>query len=163
MSVGEKDALVGEVEARVLAIGARRGEFDSVYARTGNPETVNEEAEDIIGTIQLEFVEWDQRRPANEILDEILAASEDLAGITVEPRKEEAGPPIGVTVSDTSLAPSFAGGTSSESSQSAGGRGSRPSMMSLTCSWSIVSYFMSAFAMTCSFFSCSFRMPSARW
>jgi len=95
LSIDEKDALVHQVEDRVLAIGNRHGEFASVYARTGNPQTVTEDAEDIIGTVQLEFVDWDKRRPAREILDEVLTATRDLAGITVEPRKEEAGPPIG--------------------------------------------------------------------
>ncbi len=95
LSVDEKDALVREVEAAVLAIGDRYGEFKSVYTRTGNAERVNDEAEDIVGTVQIEFEEWDERRPAAVILDQIMAETAHLAGIQVEPREEEQGPPIG--------------------------------------------------------------------
>src|SRR5690606_16008851 len=98
LSVDEKAALVGEVERRILDLQVERGEFDSVYSLAGNMPIRDEEAEDIIGTINLEFVDWDRRRPADEILADIHARAADLAGIHVETRKQEAGPPVGKPV-----------------------------------------------------------------
>jgi multidrug efflux pump len=95
LSVEEQDALVAEAEERVLAIGAERGEFRSVYTRSGAPQTVTEEAKDIVGTIQIEFVAWDQRRPAKAILKDILHRTKPIAGIIIEAREEEAGPSAG--------------------------------------------------------------------
>jgi len=43
-------------------------------------------------------VDWQQRRPAREILAEVRERTADLAGIIVEARKEEAGPPVGKPV-----------------------------------------------------------------
>ena len=90
LSVLEKDRIMREVERRVLEVSG----FDSVYARTGAPET-SEEAEDIIGTISLEFADWRSRRPAREIMAEIKDRTATLAGIYVDVRKQEGGPPVG--------------------------------------------------------------------
>jgi multidrug efflux pump len=93
LSVFEKDALIREVEQRLLPMG----EFKTVYSRTGTPER-SEEAEDIIGTISLEFIDWEQRRPATEILADVIARTADIAGVFIDPREEEAGPPVGKPV-----------------------------------------------------------------
>lgn len=98
LSVTEKAALVGEVESEVLLIHDERGEFDSIYTNTGNLRTQDDEAEDIIGKIQLEFVDWDKRRPADVILAELAERTQHLAGIHVESRKQEGGPPVGKPV-----------------------------------------------------------------
>ena len=98
LSVSEKASLVGEVEHRILELQAERGEFDSVYSLSGNPDQREDVAEDVIGTISVEFTDWDQRRPADVILADIISKSGDLAGILVETRKEESGPPVGKPV-----------------------------------------------------------------
>ncbi|MDA0787098.1 MAG: efflux RND transporter permease subunit [Proteobacteria bacterium] len=99
LSVSEKASLVGEVEQRILELQAERGEFDSVYSLSGIPDRQQEGvAEDVIGTISVEFTDWDQRRPADIILADIIARSGDLAGIFVETRKQESGPPVGKPV-----------------------------------------------------------------
>ena len=92
MSVFEQDTLVGEVEQRVLQFG---DEFDSVYTRTGSASATSDVAEDVIGQITIEFAEWDRRRDADAIMDDIRVATSDLAGITVETREPDAGPPVG--------------------------------------------------------------------
>ena len=94
LSIDEKDVLVREVEARVLQLG----DFETVYVRTGARLQGQDAAEDVIGTIQLEFKDWQSRRPAAESLAEIRRRTADLAGITVEPRMQEAGPPTGKAV-----------------------------------------------------------------
>lgn len=96
LSIDERDALVREVEAQVLAMDAEHDEFDAIYSVTlGSASTEGELSEDVIGTIQLEFVDWDERRKADDILAEIRTRTAPLAGIIVEPRKMEGGPPVG--------------------------------------------------------------------
>ena len=95
LSTREQDFLVREVEAIVLDVGNTHGEMASVYTRTGGQAQGQEAAEDVIGIISIEFVEWDQRRSAVEIEQEILERAQQLAGIHVEVREQEAGPPSG--------------------------------------------------------------------
>jgi len=90
LSVYEMDELVRQVEARI----PDTGEFESIYARVGKDDS-SQEAEDIIGVISLEFVDWDKRRPADAILDDIRERTSDLAGIIIDRRKQEEGPPVG--------------------------------------------------------------------
>jgi len=88
LSTAEKDALVRQVEERVLGMP----EIEFLYAKTGSND---QGAEDQIGTLTLNYVEWDQRRKADEILAQITARTSDLVGIQIEPRKPDPGPPIG--------------------------------------------------------------------
>jgi len=90
LSVVERDRLVREVETRILDMQ----EFATIYTRSGTQFRA-EVGEDVIGLIQLEFIDWRLRRPAREILAEVRRRSADLAGILIEVRKEEAGPPVG--------------------------------------------------------------------
>jgi multidrug efflux pump len=99
LSIDERDALMHEVEAQVLAIDDEFDELDSVYGVTlADAGTDGELAEDVIGTVQLEFADWQQRRPASEILEEVRRRTSGLAGIAIEPRKQEAGPPVGKAI-----------------------------------------------------------------
>lgn len=106
LSVAERDVLVREVEARILDMP----EFESAYARSGI-RLGNDTAEDIIGRIQLQLVEWNQRRTAEELMDEVRARTSGLAGIVVEPEVQESGitsgKPVQIELSaaDTSLLP----------------------------------------------------------
>ena len=93
LSVDERDQLVREVEQRILGMP----EFASIYARSGT-RFRSEVSEDTIGIVQLEFIEWRHRRPAAEILDELRERTADLAGIVLEVRKEEMGPPVGKAI-----------------------------------------------------------------
>ena len=90
-SIHERDALVQEVEARVIGLDGIR----QVYARTGLSFRGDGIDEDVIGILQLEFEPWQERRPALEIFAEIEERTAGLAGIHVEQREEEAGPPVG--------------------------------------------------------------------
>ena len=95
LSTAEKAALVFDIEQEVLRFDA----FKSVYTFVGKAQGGGRSvAEDVIGTIQLEFKDWDKRAKANDILDRIVAASEKWAGVTVEPVKQERGPPTGKPV-----------------------------------------------------------------
>ena len=93
MSIWERDALMREVEAEVLQVEGMR----TVYTRTQSNPT-GEEAEDIIGTVFLEFTDWDKRRKADDILAEIRERTAPIAGIIVNTAKQEGGPPVGKPV-----------------------------------------------------------------
>ena len=89
LSIDEKDVLVRQVEAYVIGLD----EIESVYAKTGGAGRGS--AEDLIGSLTLNFVEWDERRKADVILAEIRDSVSGLAGIRVQTRKAESGPEQG--------------------------------------------------------------------
>ncbi|OOG24778.1 MFS transporter [Thioalkalivibrio denitrificans] len=102
LSVWEADALVRRVEQRLLDVP----EIQTVYARTiGTPRErlIADYAEDVIGVIQLELIDWRLRPPAAEILSRLRAETDDLPGVILQFREQERGPregkPIQVEVS----------------------------------------------------------------
>jgi len=106
LSVNERDALVAEVENRILDMA----EFESIYTRSGI-SLGNDIDEDVIGRIQLSLVDWELRRPAAQIMAEVRERTQDIPGIIVEPQVQESGitsgKPIQVelTAVNTSLLP----------------------------------------------------------
>jgi len=88
LSTMERDMLVRQVEERVLGMP----EIEFLYAKTGSND---QGSEDQIGTLTLNYIEWNQRRKADEILAEIRTRTNDLVGIKIETRKPDSGPPIG--------------------------------------------------------------------
>lgn len=97
LSIEERERLAREVEAQVLAVQRERGEFASIYLRSGLPQQggLDQTPEDTIGSIQVEFAPWQTRRRADDILADVLARTRGLAGIVIETRRQEAGPPVG--------------------------------------------------------------------
>jgi multidrug efflux pump len=102
MSVVERDALVKRVEAEVLAVNAEHGEIRSVYSVTkadvGGRSGGQELAEDVIGTITLEFGDWDKRRKVDVILNEIRDRVAPIPGIQIQIAEEDGGPGEGKPV-----------------------------------------------------------------
>lgn len=95
LSIHEKDALVREVENRVLPIAG----FDAVYTRTGSGGAgLQDRAEDTIGVILLQLADWKTRPKASELMEEMRRRTADLPGILIEVRQEEAGPQVGKPV-----------------------------------------------------------------
>ncbi|MEN8236042.1 MAG: efflux RND transporter permease subunit [Pseudomonadota bacterium] len=93
LSVAERDRLVQKVENKLLDMQ----ELQSIYTnsdvgrqvgRTGPPLP-----QDVIGTITLEFVDWQQRRTADKIIQEVNERVGSIPGIIVEIRKNKPGPP----------------------------------------------------------------------
>lgn len=93
LSIWERDALVRSVESEVLKVS----DIDTVYAVTRS-KPAGEAAEDIIGNIFLQFADWDKRRPAEQILNEIKNKTKHIAGIIVDNEKQKMGPPVGKAV-----------------------------------------------------------------
>ena len=92
LSVEEKKEYVGRVENIILQIQNRNNEFKSIYSLSGNVSEQSESSEDFIGSISLEYNDWNKRRPSLVILDEILNATKSIKGIKVETREQEGGP-----------------------------------------------------------------------
>lgn len=91
LSILEKDRLVKKIEQRILDMH----ELKSVYARSFNAASGQNMSEDVVGAIQLELVDWQVRRKAVDIMDEIRQRTRDIPGIVVEVRKQENGPSEG--------------------------------------------------------------------
>ncbi|HEY1384808.1 MAG TPA: efflux RND transporter permease subunit [Dongiaceae bacterium] len=103
MSINERDALVKAVERQVLAINAEHHDLNSIYSVTkadvGGRSGGEELAEDVIGTITLEFADWDKRRKVDTILSEVRDRTAPIPGIRIELTKDEGGPSGGKAVS----------------------------------------------------------------
>jgi multidrug efflux pump len=88
LSVDEQDTLVRQVENRILGMP----EIENLYTKVGSSQ---QGAEDQIGMLTLNYIDWDKRRRSDDILAEIRDSTRDLVGIAIETRKPDAGPPIG--------------------------------------------------------------------
>ena len=91
LSVHEKDAIVRKVEARIVNMP----ELESVYARSFNQATGKNQSEDVIGVLQIQFIDWDQRRKAAVILGEMKQLTGNIPGVVLEFRKAQEGPSQG--------------------------------------------------------------------
>lgn len=95
LSIEEKDALVRLAEKRILGWPG----IETVYTRSGKAGNAgNNVAEDVIGTIQYEFVDWRERKPASEILADLRVAMRGIPGVDVEVSVPAAGPPTGKAI-----------------------------------------------------------------
>lgn len=92
LSLAEMDAAAKEAEDRLLGWPGVK----SVYTRVGKTQGGGADIpEDVVGVIQYEFVDWRERKPANQILDDLRKAMAGIPGVDVEVRVPEAGPPTG--------------------------------------------------------------------
>jgi len=90
LSISEQDQMMRAVEQRVLDVGGIR----TFYTHVGSDKN-NEEAEDIVGSVSLEFSDWRLRPRVSEIFDTLEQRLQDISGIIIDLRKEEGGPPVG--------------------------------------------------------------------
>ncbi|GHD98060.1 acriflavin resistance protein [Defluviimonas sp. 20V17] len=111
LSIDEKDALVRQAEDRILGWPG----IKTVYTRSGKAGGQgNDVAADVIGVIQYEFVDWRQRKPANQILADLRKVMVGIPGVDVEVSVPQAGPPTGkaiqvrLTAVDPALLPAAA-------------------------------------------------------
>ncbi|SDY35455.1 efflux RND transporter permease subunit [Citreimonas salinaria] len=92
-SINERDDLVRAVESRLRDFD----EIESIYARS--MMSAGQGDEETIGTLQLDLIDWDERRPAEVIAGDIRGAVSDIAGIDVQVQTESGGPSAGKPVS----------------------------------------------------------------
>jgi multidrug efflux pump len=95
LSLEEMDAATRQAEQRMLGWPG----IKSVYTRVGKTRGGGAEIpEDVVGVIQYEFIDWRERKPANDILDDLRVAMAGIPGVDVEVRVPDAGPPTGKAV-----------------------------------------------------------------
>lgn len=87
LSIYEKDAIMKQVEDKILAVEG----IETLYTRTGG--------KDLVGSMRLNLKEWDKRRKADVIIEEVLASTSNMAGVEIELRKDENGPGGGKALS----------------------------------------------------------------
>ncbi|MBQ4874820.1 MAG: efflux RND transporter permease subunit [Rickettsiaceae bacterium H1] len=100
-SAEQRDNLLNTVEQRILNIN---DEVKVFYSRSGKFQGGKFSTDDIIGLIQLEFTDWQLRRKATRIIDDIKNRTKDLKGIVIEVQEEKKGPlarekPIKINIS----------------------------------------------------------------
>ncbi|EKO3932613.1 efflux RND transporter permease subunit [Vibrio fluvialis] len=81
LSIQEKDTIMREIEQVMLG----HDEFESVYTRTG--------VDDGIGQIQITPVDWQYRRKVKTIIEELKQVTDQFAGVEIEYKFPDAGPP----------------------------------------------------------------------
>ena len=100
LSLSRRLELVEEIEAEIFDMQRSREEFHSIYtsavARSGTDGQGG--ALDVIGSINLEFVDWEMRRNAADILAEVADRAERHAGLVVEATYPKGGPPTGKAI-----------------------------------------------------------------
>ncbi|MEZ8313248.1 efflux RND transporter permease subunit [Vibrio splendidus] len=82
LSIQEKDVIMRDIELMML----NHDEFDTVYTRTGG--------DDQIGLISITPVDWQYRRSVKAIIDELKIQTDQYAGVEIEYKFPDAGPPV---------------------------------------------------------------------
>ncbi|MCW8345206.1 efflux RND transporter permease subunit [Vibrio sp. ZSDZ65] len=82
LSINEKDEVMRVVEKVML----NHDEFESVYTKTGGKSE--------IGNIQITPVDWQDRRRVNVIIEELKQTTNQFAGVEIEYKFPDAGPPV---------------------------------------------------------------------
>ena len=95
LSLQERDALVHQVEKRLYPMTEIKTLYTTSFVAAPND---GKSAVDLVGRIQLELVDWQQRRLAVDILEDIRARTQDIAGIIIETRVKEGGPAQGAAI-----------------------------------------------------------------
>ncbi|RKF15833.1 efflux RND transporter permease subunit [Alginatibacterium sediminis] len=81
-SIDEKLTIMKEVEGRLLDIE----DFDTLYTSVGG---------DDLGDIRVNLKDWQFRRKANDIIADMKERLDPIAGLEIEFRQDDAGPPSG--------------------------------------------------------------------
>lgn len=98
LSIYEKDKILRHVEQRLF----NHDEIESIYTRTGS--SGRNSAPDNIGSINIELIDWEQRRKADQIIADLRQELKSLAGVRLEFAANEGGPegggkPINIQIS----------------------------------------------------------------
>jgi multidrug efflux pump len=95
LSLAEMDAATRAAEDKLLGWPGVK----SIYTRVGKTAGGGQDIpEDVVGVIQYEFVDWRERKPANDILNDLRAVMVGIPGVDVEVRVPDAGPPQGKAI-----------------------------------------------------------------
>lgn len=97
LSFDEREALVREVEYEIFDMKEIDAIYTSVFVRAPQGG-MDSSPPDLVGRIQLELIDWQSRRTADEILLDIEGRTAHLPGIIIETRKKAGGPAGGAPI-----------------------------------------------------------------
>lgn len=92
LSVYESDALVQRVEQRLTGMTEVKAFYARSFASQAGRGFGGDTPEDTIGTIQFQFNDWNDRRKAQAIINEMRARTADIPGVFLEFREQQQGP-----------------------------------------------------------------------
>lgn len=95
LSLNERDQLVKNVEKRVYDMAEIKTLYTSTFV---TPPNDGNSPTDLAGRIQLELEDWQQRRLAKDILEDIRVRTQDIPGIIIETKEKEDGPAGGAAI-----------------------------------------------------------------
>ena len=93
LSLDERDDIVKNVEKRLYDMNEIKTLYTTSFIKPPNGAAV-----DLVGRIQLELEDWQQRRLALEILEDIRERTADIPGIIIETNVKEEGPSAGSAI-----------------------------------------------------------------
>jgi len=93
LALEERDVLVRNIEKRLYDMS----EIQTLYTTTFIKPPQGGAA-DLVGRVQLELVDWQQRRLAKDILEEIRERTADIPGVIIETKVKEDGPSAGSAI-----------------------------------------------------------------
>lgn len=83
-SIYEQDKIMERIEKRILPLS---DEIETLYVKTGDS------TDELIGSMRINLKDWQVRRKADQIIEDIQQRTEDLPGVEIELKKDQAGPP----------------------------------------------------------------------
>ena len=93
LALEERDKIVREIESHIL----KNKYFKTVYTSVSVGGD-REGGQDLIGSILVEFADWDTRPPAEEVMKEVEKLSSEFPGVVVDVRNEQPGPPTNADI-----------------------------------------------------------------
>lgn len=93
LSLQERDVLVKQVESRVLGMESVKTITTTVSAIPGRSDS-----EDTIGSLMMEFVDWQHRPGSDVVLRNAVERASDIPGLKVESQVPQMGPTTGVDI-----------------------------------------------------------------
>lgn len=93
LSLDEKDDIVRQIESLVINHSDLKSVISTTIAKPSG-----QESPDSIGSLSLEFIDWYERRPAEEILEEIRSLTEVVRGVIIESKVDQGGPQSGTDI-----------------------------------------------------------------
>ena len=95
MSIWQKDAIMREIEDKIYDF---RDSVKVFYTKVGVVDNSRQLPEDTIGTISLEFTNWQTREKASSIMSEVIQRISSQPGVVVQINEQRSGPVSGTPI-----------------------------------------------------------------
>lgn len=89
LSVFDKDKIIKKVENKIL----QNKSIENIYSKTGMLDNRKQGSDDIIGSINIEFISWKKRENTSTVIKNLEKELQEFAGIKIEVIEKKDGPP----------------------------------------------------------------------